>query len=177
MYNNEVWEIMQEQEIKKADLEKNLQTDGESCILDNVCPVGAASGALDGDSPEGEAHAELYYESIRNRVSDSDVEKIARNINFPEKVVKDIKNHIFLDEHDFGQGLVGRFDPDYHIAQAWQRLETGKHTELDIMFLKHELVELTQMKKHGYIYKDAHIIANRFHNWECEIIKQKKKGA
>ncbi len=146
-------------------------------IIDNILDstTGAASGALDAESPEGEAHAERYYEAIRNRASDSDVKKIARNINFPVKVVKDIKHHIFLDEHDLGGGAVGRFDPNYNMAQAWERLIQGTHTPLDIKLLKHELVELTQMRRHGLIYKDAHDIANIRHNWEIEIDKLKKK--
>jgi hypothetical protein len=73
------------------------------------------------------------------------------------------------------EGEVGRFTPDYDMAQAWQRLEQGKHTPLDIMLLKHELVELMQMKRHGYIYRDAHEIANKFHNWKIELEKVRKK--
>jgi len=152
-------------------------------ILDNITgetdfatSTGASSGALDAESPEGDAHATRYYEFIRNRTSDSDVKKIARNINFPEKVVRAIKNHIFLDGHDLGDGVTGRFSPSYDMAQAWWRLEQGQHTELDIMLLKHELVELTQMKRHGYAYGVAHEIANRYHNWKAEVDKLKENN-
>jgi uncharacterized caspase-like protein len=79
---------------------------------------GAASGALDSYSEEAEEHAKRFYKAIRNRTSDSDVKRIARNINFPEKVVKEIKNHIFLDEHDLGNGEIGMFAPSYEIALA-----------------------------------------------------------
>jgi SPP1 gp7 family putative phage head morphogenesis protein len=138
--------------------------------------VGAASGALDAESDRAQAHAEQYYEAIRNRKSDSDVKSIAKNINFPEKVVKDIKTHIFLEEHNLGDGEIGRFSPDYDMAQTWQRLIQDKHTELDIMLMKHEMVEYTQMKRHGYDYMTAHDIANVYHNWESEIKKLKEGG-
>jgi len=147
---------------------------GETDAVANAGGVsGAASGALDAESPDGRAHANRYYESIRHRTSDSDVKNIARNINFPEKVVQSIKNHIFLDEHDLGDGVTGRFSPDYNMAQAWWRLEQGTHTELDIMLLKHELIELTQMRRHGYDYETAHEIAEKYHNW-AKALKNKK---
>jgi hypothetical protein len=136
---------------------------------------GAASGALDSESKEADEHAKRFYEAIRNRRSNSDVKSIARNVKFPEKVVKDIKNHIFLDKHDVGDGKVERFEPLYEIAMAWDRLIQGKHTEFDIMLLKHELVELTQMKRHGYGYWIAHEIANKYHNWDLEFNKQKNR--
>jgi len=54
--------------------------------------------------------------------------------------------------------------------------KTGYDTaELDIKLLKHELVELTQMKRHGYDYDTAHKIANMFHNWEEALNKKKGK--
>jgi hypothetical protein len=60
-----------------------------------------------------------------------------------------------------------RFDPDYGQAQAWQRLVEGrKIKESDLVFLKHEYVELIQMKLHGYDYDTAHKIANKRHNWQ-----------
>ena len=110
----------------------------------------AVSGAFNPNSDRAEAHAARYYEAIRNRTSDNDVKNIAKNINFPEKVVKDIKNQVFLNEHDLGDGDFGRFTPDYDMAQA--------------------------MKRHGYDYMTAHDIANAYHNWESEIKKLKERG-
>ncbi|MDR2578080.1 MAG: hypothetical protein LBC70_04600 [Chitinispirillales bacterium] len=138
---------------------------------------GAASGALDSDSPQADEHAKRYYEAIRNRTSDSDVTRIAKNTNFSEKVVKQIKNHVFLDVHNLGGGKMGRFTPEYDMALAWDRLIQGTYTELDITLLKHELVELTQMRCHGYDYNKAHDIANIYHNWALEKTLKKMREA
>ena len=61
-----------------------------------------------------------------------------------------------------------RFAADYDQAQAWQRLVEGKHIrESDLIFLRHEYVELTRMRVHGYNYDTAHEIANKWHNWSA----------
>ena len=39
------------------------------------------------------------------------------------------------------------------------------------MLLKHEYVELTQMRLHGYDYDKAHDKANEYYNWAVEIKK------
>jgi len=39
------------------------------------------------------------------------------------------------------------------------------------MLLKHEYVELTQMRLHGYNYYTAHRIAEKSYNWGLEIKK------
>jgi len=137
---------------------------------------GGASGALNADSVRAIEHAERYYEAIRNRTSDSDVKSIAENIEWPEKVVRDVEHHVFLDEHDLGDGEIGRFGANFEIAQAWDRLIQGTPNDLDIMLMKHELVELMQMKRHGYDYGVAHEIANKYHNWALELDKLRKAG-
>ncbi|CAI8902706.1 MULTISPECIES: hypothetical protein [Bacillus] len=45
-----------------------------------------------------------------------------------------------MKEHDLDRGL-DRFDPDFGIARAWQRLEKGIHHENDIELPKHEYFE------------------------------------
>jgi len=43
------------------------------------------------------------------------------------------------------------------------------------MLLKHEYVELTQMRLHGYNYDTAHNIANEHHNWWSALEKSQKE--
>lgn len=38
--------------------------------------------------------------------------------------------------------------------------------------LKHEYVELTQMRIHNYVYEKAHEIANKYHNWWAMVEKE-----
>jgi len=44
------------------------------------------------------------------------------------------------------------------------------------MLLKHEYVELTQMRLHGCNYKIAHEIAEKSYNWGLEIKKLREGG-
>lgn len=117
-------------------------------------------------------HANLYYESVRNREHDS--KTIAKNVGWKESAIEEIREHVFIKEHILG-GRLQRFAPDYDQAQAWQRLLEGKEIrESDLVFLKHEYVELTQMRIHDYSYEEAHSIANKYHNW-YNLIKDEIK--
>lgn len=118
-------------------------------------------------------HAEQYYEETRKRTSD--VAKIAASTPFTQKAVQEIKNHIFSDAHLFRDGSVRRFDSDYDQAQAWERLQRGEGTELDTILLKHEYVELAQMRLHNYCYEDAHDIANKRYDWAKALLEKEGK--
>ena len=126
---------------------------------------GADSGGLrDKGDVEQDRYADTYYESIRNRKKPTD-EAIAKGSGFTRGQIADIMEHVFIMEHDLGDGKFGRFDTDYHIAQAWQRLEQGKGTKADIMLLNHELAELTLMRERGCNYKEAHDIVDKKYPW------------
>lgn len=112
------------------------------------------------------------YASIRKRTTD--VMRIAKNTSFTEVAVNKIKNHMFFAEHKFRDGIIKRFDPDFEQAQAWDRLTQGTHTEVDILLLKHEYLELTLMKQYGYVYEDAHEIVDKTHNWAAVIARRRK---
>ena len=135
--------------------------------------AGATSGALNPDSDEAQDHANMYYESIRNRAGD--VEKIARHTELSVEDVRAIKDHVFVNKHRFADGRVERFHPSYDQSQAWQRLENGSHTRDDIVFLRHELSELRHMKS-GDVYEIAHEKANSAYNWQKLIIDKRKEG-
>lgn len=47
---------------------------------------------------------------------------------------------MFIREHKKEHGI-GRFDPDYEIAKAWDRLQRGTYHKNDIDLLNHELFE------------------------------------
>lgn len=95
-----------------------------------------------------------------------DAKKIAAYTDFTEEQVEDIRQHMFLriQPLDYGQKME-RFATDYSQAITWQRLTEGKGTELDILMLRHEYLELTEMRIHGYNYDEAHRIANQTYDW------------
>ncbi|MEA0554853.1 hypothetical protein U1P98_09715 [Lysinibacillus irui] len=82
--------------------------------------------------------ADDMYESFRK--SKTDVNSIAKNTGMNEQRVQRIKDHLLFKEHIKEHG-VGRFDSDYEIAQAWDRLQKGTHKKNDIDLLNHELFE------------------------------------
>ena len=127
---------------------------------------GSAGGILDKSWKEQDRHAEVYYEAIRNRKSQSDIQAIAKNTGFSIEDITAIRNHVFIEEHGFADGRHERFGNDIDIALAWQRLEQGNFTDLDILLLNHELEELTIMKSTGYYYERAHWIASKKYPWE-----------
>lgn len=111
-------------------------------------------------------HAERYYEEVRNRAPYSDARSIARNApEFSAEQIEQIRLHVFVKEQPRDGGKK-RFDPDYDQAQAWQRLVEGKNIKpSDLVFLRHELYELTLMAENGYTYEEAHSIAEKRYNW------------
>jgi len=145
--------------------------DTHEIVVEDGLPGGGDSGGLrDKSTREQEKHAEMYYESIRNRKSKSDIQKIAKYTEFSEEQISAIRDHIFINEHDMGDGMKERFYPDYRMAQAWQRLEQGQGTQEDMLLLHHEFFELTIMRKHGYNYGRAHPMANEKYPWYAKQV-------
>ena len=98
--------------------------------------------------------ADAAYDLIRASVSD--VDAIARNSEFSNAEIADIKHHLFEQEHlldryvDLGVPAEwSRFDSHPGIADAWNRLEAGTHLPEDIQLLHHELTELRFMQQTG----------------------------
>lgn len=134
-----------------------------------------SSGAKKGPGWK-DAHAYRFYEEVRKRKPGVDASKIAKYTDFTEEQAEDIRQHMFIREQplDFGT-RIARFTPDYEQAEAWQRLTEGRGTETDILLLKHEYLELTEMRKHGYNYDEAHDIANSRYNWWEAFQKEESK--
>lgn len=157
-----------------------LKLDGTRTVVGKVVEnresngIIKASGATGAKKTTGwqDRHADLMYEEIRKRTTDC--KKISQNTIFTEKAVAEIKDHMFVKKHRFADGSVRRFDPDFEQAQAWDRLFHGNHTEVDEMMLKHEYVELTQMRLYNMVYEDAHEIANTKHNWFKSLVTSGK---
>ncbi|WP_324728523.1 hypothetical protein VO178_17475 [Lysinibacillus fusiformis] len=114
-----------------------------------------------------EAIAEEMYEKFRG-LGTEDVNAIANNTGFSITRVQRIKDHVFNNSHIKDHG-VGRFDPDYELAQAWQRLMDGKQVDSDIQLLHHEIFESKFEGIFQTNYRKAHdktIESGRPWDWE-----------
>lgn len=107
--------------------------------------------------------AEEYYNSIRK--SNSDIDRIAQNTGFSKEDIMAIKEHVFFNSHIF-DNEIGKFDADYDMAVAWQRLINGNYEERDIVLLYHELLESEVEKKYNLTYREAHKIAEEKYAWD-----------
>ena len=136
---------------------KKVDFSGGSGIIN----TGAISGALNPVSKAAQKHAVQYYESVRHMKTDT--ARIAEATGIARDKIEKIKKHIFFHEHDLLDGR-RRFDPDYEMAQSWQRLINGDFKEQDIILLKHEYSELRYMEK-GLSQNEAHIKASRRYNY------------
>ena len=124
------------------------------------------SGALNPKSKEADKHAELYYKSIRKMKTD--VKNIAKNTGYSIGFIQEIKNYLFIDEQDLGDGVIKRFDPDFSIAESWKRLMIGKDIKPhDLTLLKHEAKE-RELVKQGYTQDEAHILTSEIYNYSDE---------
>ncbi len=106
---------------------------------------------------EGDDLADNMCNIIRG--SKDDIPQIAKNIGYKTKNIKKFKDHLFHKIHlldmyeDYGvPSVLKRFDSDIKIANAWKRLKNGRHSDIDIMLLKHEMAELNRMNKWGNSY-------------------------
>ncbi|OKP85338.1 hypothetical protein A3842_07275 [Paenibacillus sp. P3E] len=107
------------------------------------------------------------YEKFRN-LGTRDVEAIAKNTGFPLSMVQRIKDHVFNYTHIKDHGI-GKFDPDYELAQAWERLMNGKYVDSDIQLLHHEIFESKFEGIFKTNYRTAHdktIESGRTWDWE-----------
>lgn len=127
---------------------------------------GAKSGALDSDNKDFDRalkHAELMYETYRN--IQSDVPKIAKLTGYSENEIREIKEYVFNNLE---------FLPDFDQAQTWDRLRKGQPIEADLIFIKHELMEM-EYRKQGYSYDEAHEMTQKEYDYE-KAIKEYKDG-
>ena len=106
----------------------------------------------------------------------SDVKAIAKNTKMSEVDVLKAKQHIFLNynlsRRKAGKLIKVRFDPSYDMAISWQNLIDGgsKIREMDLVLLKHEIMEYDLMSK-GLSYEEAHAEAHKAHNYSKYVIE------
>ena len=147
-------------ELRKVDEESVKQTGGKQYT------------PYDENDPRDIFAAKEYRKISRDN---SDVKKIARNTDFTEKEVQQIKRHIFYNKHQKYDGY-GMLTPDYVMAVAWKRLREGKPEERDILLLHHELLESTLEKEYNLTISEAHKRAKKQFDWEKELIKAVGEG-
>lgn len=134
----------------------------EKFSTSDIIKSGAISGALNPNSKEADEHANRYYESVRHMTNDT--VRIAKNTGWKQSAIEQIKNYVFVEEHDLIEGHK-RFTPSYDMAQSWQRLIDGKIIkEQDWVLLKHEYLEMKLVEK-GMTQDEAHIVASKKHNF------------
>lgn len=146
------------------EVEENLSSTKNSGIISG----GRVSGALSPNDTRAGIHAEKYYESIRHM--STDVKRISKATGYSEEQIQEIKNYLFMDKHDLGDGRYCCFDPDFYIAESWQRLMSGKYEPHDITLIKHEIYEQELMAK-GYTQDEAHRITSKIYNYAEEANK------
>lgn len=152
---------------KKAESVNKISDDKVAKLTESdIIKTKKISGALNPLSPKADEHATRYYESVRHMKTDT--EKISKSTGISKDKLDKIKNHVFIAEHNLIDG-VRRFDPDYEMAQSWQRLIDGNVKEQDMVLLKHEYAELRYMEK-GLTQNEAHIKASHRYDFAkyCE---------
>lgn len=133
---------------------------------------GAWNDKNDPYNQERDRHATMYYEAIRNRDKQVEIDRVARNSGFVSSDIEKIYNHIFIQKHELDEGYK-RFDPNYDMAESWRRLSENQGKNIqphDIVMLKHELMELELMGK-GLSYDEAHNRTNDTYNYQVAWIK------
>ena len=105
------------------------------------------------------------------RSTNDDVRAIAKSIGWTEYSIARIKQHVFLNKHILDDGI-RRFDADYNMAVAWQRLINGDYLDRDIMLLKHEYLESVVEMKYNLTYREAHDRTTLKHDWNGLLEKE-----
>lgn len=118
-----------------------------------------------------DAHANRYYESMRNSRKSNIIDHIANNTGISKKSINKIYDHVFINEYELSGGK-RRFDPDYYMAESFRRLREGKNIQKhDLIMLKHERLEYELMKKLHLKYDEAHKITERKYNYQKALNK------
>ena len=116
----------------------------------------------------------MYYEEIRNRNTNSVVNKISKNGGISKKAAKRVYDHVFIEKHLFEDGRNERFFEDYDMAESFRRILLGKPFKHDIILLKHESLENYIMTRYNLIYEDAHSIAEKKYNYRLALDEFRK---
>ena len=144
---------------------KRIENELKGGIITSKGISGAVSGALNPLGDKADKHAKRYYNEIRKRTSD--VKAISKTTGLSEETVQSIKNYVFIDEHDLGDGIISRFMPDYMMAESWRRLIEGSPVPHDLTLLNHEMLE-QKLITEGLSQAEAHKVASQTFNYGKE---------
>ena len=145
---------------------------------ENIKKSGAVySYKNDPDGSKRQGIAEKLYEQTRNRNSMYEVRAIAKNSGMSESDIKKVYDHIYTNKHLFKNGTIHLFDPDYEMAQSWQRLRNNNNIQPhDITLLKHELTEYNIMGESIDIeYEPVHNEVTKKYNYQKELMQYLKE--
>lgn len=138
---------------------------------------GALSGAINdisldaNERQKAQRHAKLFYETIRNSNRAVLVNKISKSSKMHRKSVEKVIEHVFDNMYNLNKGNT-KFEPDFQMAQSFQRLISGTPLKRDIIMLKHERLEYELMHRYGYTdYAIAHRITEQKYNY-AEAVKK-----
>lgn len=149
-----------------------------SKLNENIKKSGAVySYKNDPDGSKRQGIAEKLYEQTRNRNSMYEVRAIAKNSGMSEADIKKVYDHIYINKHLFKNGTIHLFDPDYEMAQSWQRLRNNNNIQPhDITLLKHELAEYNIMGESIDIeYEPVHNEVTKKYNYQKELMQYLKE--
>jgi hypothetical protein len=140
----------------KNTLRKLSRSDPTEAASDATSAVRHTGGELRrprGDIDFEESWANQAYDTFR--ASDDELPAVAataQEYGFSSDDIAQIKNHVFREEHVldmYGDNIVGRFDANPRMAEAWQRLADGSPHPADIDLLRHERFEAQYMASTG----------------------------
>jgi SPP1 gp7 family putative phage head morphogenesis protein len=158
----------------RAEWEKSkkvLENSKKGSTIEAGAILGAYNSRNDADGSKRDAHAERYYESMRNRKNAPVVSAISQNTGISKEKVSKMFDHLFINKYDLHKGHT-RFDSDYNIAESVRRLLDGKSIlEHDKILVMHEAMEYDLMNKNGLSYEEAHSLANKSYNYEKALYK------
>lgn len=98
--------------------------------------------------------------NYRNLIIECDIDifNITKNLDFKTDTLKNVKDHVFYNEHNldhYSSNVIEqkRFDAPLEQAFAYKRLETVTHTENDVTWKKHECAKWYHKLRYvwGYI--------------------------
>lgn len=158
-------------------LRRLSRSDPAGATPDAPFPVRQTGGELRpprGDIDFEEDWANQAYDGFR--ASDDELPAVAATASeygFSPDDITMIKNHVFRDEHlldSYGDNIMGRFDANPRMAEAWQRLADGNAHPADIDLLRHERFEAQHMASTGDpSYGRAHAATNEAgYTWDPE---------
>lgn len=138
------------------------------------------TGALNDDNDPNMtrrvAHAERYYETLRNSESESIIKKLSKNGGISLKSAQKVYEHILINKYELDEG-VKRFDASYDMAVSLQRLLEGKNIQAhDLILLRHERLEYELMNRYKKDYRTAHNLTNLKHNYDSALRKWQREA-